>query len=60
VIGWGTATFIEDPAEKSAALAALNHKFGAKEGPFPEAMLARVAVVRIDIDRMTGKANRAR
>ncbi len=58
VIGWGTAAFVESSAEKSAALAALNRKFGAVEGPFPEAMLARVAVVRIDIDRMTGKANR--
>jgi uncharacterized protein len=59
VIGWGTALFLEGAAEKVEALAALNRKFGAKEGPFPEAMLARVAVIRIDIDRMTGKSNRA-
>ncbi len=58
VIGWGIAVFVESAAEKSAALAALNRKFGAVEGPFPESMLARVAVVRVDIDRMTGKANR--
>jgi nitroimidazol reductase NimA-like FMN-containing flavoprotein (pyridoxamine 5'-phosphate oxidase superfamily) len=57
VIGWGTASFVERAEEKSVALAALNRKFGAKEGPFPQAMLSRVAVIRIDIDRMTGKAN---
>lgn len=59
VIGWGAAVFLESNEEKAAALAALNRKFGAAEGPFPAAMLARVAVVRVDIDRMTGKANRA-
>lgn len=60
VIGWGTALFLESVAEKVEALATLNRKFGAREGPFPEAMIARVAVVRIDIERMTGKANSAR
>jgi nitroimidazol reductase NimA-like FMN-containing flavoprotein (pyridoxamine 5'-phosphate oxidase superfamily) len=58
VIGWGTASFLESADDKSAALAALNRKFGAAAETFPEAMLERVAVVRIDIDRMTGKTNR--
>lgn len=58
VIGWGKAVFVESNQEKAAALAALNRKFDAAEGPFPEAMLARVAVVRVGIERMTGKANR--
>lgn len=58
VIGWGTASRVSDAEEKTAALAALNRKFGAKDGPFPPAMLEATAVVRIDIDRMTGKAKR--
>jgi hypothetical protein len=60
VIGWGNASFIEEEAEKNKILSALNRKFGAKEGPFPSALLARTAVVRVAIDRMTGKANRGR
>ncbi|MFA6505153.1 MAG: pyridoxamine 5'-phosphate oxidase family protein [Treponemataceae bacterium] len=56
VIGWGTAAVLNSVQEKSTALAALNKKFGAPEGPFPPAMLDAVAVVRIGIERMTGKA----
>lgn len=54
--GWGVASFLEDQAEKAAALAALNRKFGAPEGPLPPKMLAATAVVRIRVDRVTGKA----
>jgi nitroimidazol reductase NimA-like FMN-containing flavoprotein (pyridoxamine 5'-phosphate oxidase superfamily) len=57
-IGWGTAAVLEDPAEKAAALAALNRKHGAPDGPFPPQMLAATAVVRIAVDRVTGKAKR--
>jgi hypothetical protein len=58
VIGWGTAAFLDGVEEKTAALAALNRKFGAEEGPFPPELVQRTAVVRLNIDRMTGKANR--
>lgn len=60
VIGWGVASFVEEDIEKNEILSALNRKFGAKEGPFPSALLARTAVVRVAIERMTGKANRGR
>lgn len=60
VIGWGTARFLEKDEDKQNALSALNRKFGAKEGPFPPELVARTTVVRVDIDRMTGKANRGR
>ena len=60
VIGWGTAAFLETVEEKASALAALNRKFGAAEGPFPPELVERTAVVRIGIERMTGKANRGR
>lgn len=58
VIGWGAARRLEAAEEKTAALAALNRKFGAPDGPFPPAMLEATAVVRIEIERMTGKAKR--
>lgn len=58
VIGWGRASILEEPAEKAAALAALNRKFGAPDGPFPPEMLSATAVVRISVSRMTGKAKR--
>lgn len=59
-VGWGSAAVLEDPAEKAAALAALNRKHGAPDGPFPPQMLAATAVVRIAVDRVTGKAKRPR
>ena len=58
VIGWGTASFVKSNAEKNEILSALNKKFDAPPGPYPENLLDRTAVVRISVDRLTGKANR--
>ena len=58
LIGWGTVTSVEDENEKVEALTALNRKFGAGTGPFPADLVSRTAVLRIDIERMTGKANK--
>ena len=55
VIGYGTATFIEDPGEKARALDALMGKFAS--GPFeysPKAV-SRAAIIRVEIQSMTGK-----
>ena len=60
VIGWGSAAFVEADRAKHEALDAINRKFGAGEGPFPAELVARTVVVRIDIGRMTGKANRGK
>lgn len=60
VVGWGSVAMLGSDEEKSAALAALNRKFGAPEGPFPAAMLDAVEVVRIRIERLTGKAKRGK
>jgi nitroimidazol reductase NimA-like FMN-containing flavoprotein (pyridoxamine 5'-phosphate oxidase superfamily) len=38
----------------------LNRKHGAGEGPFPADLVRRTAVLRIDIERMTGKSNKGR
>jgi nitroimidazol reductase NimA-like FMN-containing flavoprotein (pyridoxamine 5'-phosphate oxidase superfamily) len=55
VIGWGHAFIIEDEQEKIRALDILMRQHGGPEGPYSDNALRRVATVRIDIDRMTGK-----
>jgi nitroimidazol reductase NimA-like FMN-containing flavoprotein (pyridoxamine 5'-phosphate oxidase superfamily) len=56
VIGFGRAVIVEVPAEKRAALDRIMEHCGAK-GPFsyPDETLARTAVIRIDIESITGK-----
>jgi nitroimidazol reductase NimA-like FMN-containing flavoprotein (pyridoxamine 5'-phosphate oxidase superfamily) len=56
IIGFGRAVFMDDPAEKQAALGRIMEHYGAK-GPFsyPDETLARTAVIRIDIESVSGK-----
>ncbi len=55
VIGFGRAAFVEDAAQKAAALARIVARFTNRRFEFPEANLKVTAVVRIDIESMTGK-----
>jgi nitroimidazol reductase NimA-like FMN-containing flavoprotein (pyridoxamine 5'-phosphate oxidase superfamily) len=54
-IGSGTATFIEDAAEKTTALNRIVARFTTKAFVFPAPNLAATAVVRIAIDSIKGK-----
>lgn len=56
VIGFGRAVILETLSEKRAALDRIMEHCGAK-GPFsyPDETLARTAVIRIDIESVTGK-----
>ena len=56
VIGFGRAVIVEDPGEKRVALDRLMEHYGAV-GPFSyvEEFFAKTAIVRIDIENMTGK-----
>jgi len=56
VIGFGRAVIVEAPAEKRAALDRIMEHYDA-EGPFsyPDETLAKTAVIRIDIESVTGK-----
>ncbi|MBN2439112.1 MAG: pyridoxamine 5'-phosphate oxidase family protein [Deltaproteobacteria bacterium] len=56
VIGFGRAVFVDGTAEKKAALDRIMEHYGAK-GPFsyPDETLARTAIIRIDIESLTGK-----
>ena len=55
VICRGMARFVEDTGEKQKALDCILDHYG--EGPhqFTEQALSKVAVIRVDVDRMTGK-----
>lgn len=55
----GRAVIVQDEPEKRKALSELMRKYqpGGGYGEFPEAKLAMTAVVRIDIETMTGKEN---
>jgi len=55
VIGFGRATLIEDDEEKRAALDIISGHYA--EGPFQydPRMFKAVAVIKVDIDEMTGK-----
>jgi uncharacterized protein len=56
VIGLGRAVLLEGPREKRSALDRIMEHYGAR-GPFdyPDDVLAKTAVIRIDIESMTGK-----
>jgi len=59
VIGFGTARVIEDPGEKTDALKIIVRHLSPERAPedivFPEGTVEITAVVRIDIESMTGK-----
>lgn len=56
VIGFGLASFIDDPEEKRAALNYIVEKYsGLSSGEYSENSLREVAVIRITIQSMTGK-----
>jgi nitroimidazol reductase NimA-like FMN-containing flavoprotein (pyridoxamine 5'-phosphate oxidase superfamily) len=56
IIGWGQATLVDDEEEKRAALSVLMAHYGDK-GPcaFSDVAIAKMAVIKITIERMTGK-----
>lgn len=55
VIGLGTASFVQDDAEKIAMLHQLMARFTEKTFTFPAANLTATQVIRIDITSMKGK-----
>ncbi len=59
IIGYGRLTEVIDSEEKRHGLECVMRHHGAK-GPFdfPDSMLERTAVIRLDITELTGKTNR--
>jgi len=58
VIGYGQAKFLEDYDEKVEGLIVLSEHYG-KKGPFEfeDWKVNRLCVIKIEIERMTGKEN---
>lgn len=57
VIGWGTASLVQDPQRRKEALDTIMHQYGGPEGPYGEKVLGRTTVVRIDIEKISAKSN---
>jgi nitroimidazol reductase NimA-like FMN-containing flavoprotein (pyridoxamine 5'-phosphate oxidase superfamily) len=58
VIGTGTASFVADLAEKSRVFDLFMAKYaGGGEWSYPGAALRAVAVIRVDVETLTGKAS---
>ena len=55
VIGFGRASFVEDPQARQAALAVIMAHYTDGEFDFDEAALRKTLVVRVDFDELTGK-----
>ena len=55
VIGFGTATFIRDLKEKQAALKIIMAHYSDATFAFPENKVNATAVIKVDIESMTGK-----
>ena len=55
VIGFGKAEFIEDPDEKRNALGIIMAQYSDKQFEFPENQVKATAVIRVEIESMTGK-----
>ena len=55
VIAFGRATVVEDGEEKKHALDVIVAHYGGTPQAYPEATLRRTAVVKVAIQRMTGK-----
>jgi nitroimidazol reductase NimA-like FMN-containing flavoprotein (pyridoxamine 5'-phosphate oxidase superfamily) len=59
VIGTGLASIVEDDGEKLTALRELMRKYsGTSEWDFSPVSIERLAVIRVDIDDLTGKRSR--
>jgi hypothetical protein len=57
IVGFGRATLLEGPEEKRHGLDVIVKQFAGRTLSFPDEAMGKVAVVRIDIDSMTGRKN---
>ena len=55
VIGFGRASIVGDPEEKLRALQAIVARYSENAGEMDSNKIARVEVIRVDLDEVTGK-----
>jgi nitroimidazol reductase NimA-like FMN-containing flavoprotein (pyridoxamine 5'-phosphate oxidase superfamily) len=58
VIGFGTATVVDDLSEKAAALDVIVEHYSVSPEEYPEALLNVVKVIKVEIESMTGKKSK--
>ncbi len=57
VIAWGKAQVLEKSEEKIYGMNVIMGHYTGKEYEFPAQALARIVVIRVDVEEMTGKQN---
>jgi len=57
VIAWGRAEILREPDEKVRGMNLIMGHYTGKEYEFPAQALARIVIIRVDIEEMTGKQN---
>jgi uncharacterized protein len=60
VIGWGSAAIVENQAGRKAAMNTIMNQYGGPDGPYADRALGRTAVVRIEIEQISGKCSQPR
>lgn len=55
VIGSGTASVVQDPAEKRKGLDAIMRQYSGPEGDYSQEALNRTTVIKVEIESLTGK-----
>ncbi len=55
IIGWGKAEIIDDPKEKIQGLDIIMAQYSGRKFDFPEENINRTAVIKVSIEKMTGK-----
>lgn len=55
VIGFGTAMIIKGADEIKTGLEAIVRQYGSEPSPYPEEIIRKIVVIRIDIESMSGK-----
>jgi hypothetical protein len=56
VIGFGNASFVEDPEDKRNSLDLIMRHYHQEPFSYPEDTLKRTAIIKVEIEEMTGKA----
>ncbi|UCG13989.1 MAG: pyridoxamine 5'-phosphate oxidase family protein [Deltaproteobacteria bacterium] len=57
VIGFGKASFVQDPEEKMKGLNAIMKQYSGRSFDYPESALEATAIIKVEIESMTGKQN---
>jgi hypothetical protein len=57
VMAFGRVHVVEHPAEKVHGLDLITRHYSDRSGPYPDPVLQRTTVLRLDVERITGKTN---